>query len=350
MNSSFQFNLGNSPFTLRTLMLILAFLGVLAIELSTQAQSNRPDYLKTTYVYKEAPGCKIHADVYRLPGDDVRPAIFWIHGGALIGGDRNGIRKDQLDSYLEAGFAVVSIDYRLAPETQLPEIIGDLKDAWKWLRGEAKRLKIDRDRVAVVGHSAGGYLTLMSGFCLSPRPRALVSFYGYGDIAGDWYSKPDPYYSKQPAVSKEEAFRVVTVGPPTPNSGGVKAISENGSGDRFRFYLYCRQNGLWPQKVAGFDPDKEPRKFDPYCPVRNVTIKYPPTLLLHADQDTDVPYIQSVQMAAELKKQHVEHDLITITGGGHGFDGARKRDAKVAAAFDRVLAFLKLYLLSSAPR
>ena len=55
-------------------------------------------------------------------------------------------------------------------------------------------------------HSAGGYLTLMAGFCLKPRPQALVAFYGYGDIAGPWYSRPDPFYSRQPAVSKDAAI------------------------------------------------------------------------------------------------------------------------------------------------
>src|SRR5258708_11750927 len=174
----------------------------------------------------------------------------------------------------------------------------------------------------------------MSGFCLNPRPKALVAFYGYGDIAGEWYSRPDPHYSQQPAVPKEEAYSVV----------GGPAISENAPGNRFRFYLYCRQNGLWPKEVAGFDSDKKPRAFDPYCPVRNVTRKYPPTLLLHGDQDTDVPYAQSVQMAEELERNHVEHELITIPGGGHGFDGARRRDAKVAAAFEQVLDFLKRHL------
>ena len=74
------------------------------------------------------------------------------------------------------GFVIVSIDYRLAPETKLPAIIEDVQDAWRWLRQEGpKRFGIDPERMAAAGGSAGGYLTLMTGFCLKPRPRALVS-------------------------------------------------------------------------------------------------------------------------------------------------------------------------------
>ena len=113
-------------------------------------------------------------------------------------------------STLDAGYTIISIDYRLAPQAKLNDIIEDLVDAYRWVRIDGPKLfRIDPNRIAVVGHSAGGYLTLMAGFRLNPRPAALVSFYGYGDIAGDWYSRPDPFYSRQPAVPKEEAYQAV---------------------------------------------------------------------------------------------------------------------------------------------
>lgn len=289
---------------------------------------------RSTYTYKTVNGLPIRADVYRKSGDDIRPVVLWIHGGALITGSRRGLNAAQAERYLDAGYAIVSIDYRLAPQAKVDQIIEDLQDAYGWIRKEGPKLfRADPDRIAVVGHSAGGYLTFMAGFRVGPRPRALVSFYGYGDIAGEWYSRPDPFYNRQPAVSKEEAYRVV----------GDEVISDYRGGDRGRFYLYTRQQGLWPLEVAGHDPDKEPRAFDALCPIRNVTKDYPPTLLLHGDNDTDVPYEQSVMMARELERHGVRHEFIPMVGRGHGFDSAMW-DPAVSASFDRVLAFLQQQL------
>ena len=91
-------------------------------------------------------------------------------------------------------------------ETKLPAILEDLKDAHEWIRKAGPAVfQADPDRIIVVGHSAGGYLALMAGSVLTPPPRALVSFYGYGDISGNWCNQPDAYYSQQSAVSKEAA-------------------------------------------------------------------------------------------------------------------------------------------------
>jgi acetyl esterase/lipase len=296
---------------------------------------------KQTYVYKTVQDCPIHADVYRSPGEERRPAILWIHGGALILGDRSDLPREQLDLYLTAGYTVVSIDYRLAPETKLPAILEDVRDAYHWvMRKGAELFNVDPERLAVIGSSAGGYLTLMTGFSVHPRPKALVSFYGYGDILGNWYSQPDPYYNLEPAVSLEMAYQVI----------GGPVITGSQSNQRWLFYLYCRQQGLWPKEVTGYNPHTDPQVFEQFCPDRNVTQDYPPTLLLHGDKDTDVPFELSKQMAAALKEQHVPHRLITMKGLGHVFDilpeglpegePLRLKHPKVAEAFEAVLAFL----------
>jgi dipeptidyl aminopeptidase/acylaminoacyl peptidase len=144
---------------------------------------------------------------------------------------------------------------------------------------------------------------------------------------------PDPFHAKMPPVPKEEAYRAV---------GGPVLSGSSGKNDRLRFYLYCRQQGLWPREVTGHDPDREPRAFDPWCPVRNVSSKYPPTLLVHGTEDTDVPYEHSDLMARELERKGVEHELLTVKGAGHGLAGAKP--SVVAETQDRAVAFVNRFL------
>jgi len=287
---------------------------------------------RTTLVYKRVGSLEIQADVHRPAGNAVCPVVLWIHGGALIMGDRGGVDRRLRAPLLKAGYAIVSIDYRLAPETKLPQIIEDLRDAYLWLYEQGPKLfQVDTSRIAVAGGSAGGYLTLMTGFCVKPRPAALVSLWGYGDLAGDWYTKPSEFYRKQPLVSKEEAWKGVS-GPPVT----TRARGDKGPG---RFYLYCRQQGLWTTNVAGIDPRTQDAALTPYCPVRNVTREYPPTILIHGTNDTDVPFEQSTEMDKELARAGVDHKLIAIPNAGHGVgDGAPKL---VASAFEQALAFIE---------
>ena len=85
---------------------------------------NLPD--PKTYTYKTVGDCSIEADVY-LPADRSKPlpAIVYLHSGALILNSRKEIIPEQLIQYLEAGYAVIAVDYRLAPETKLPGIVSD---------------------------------------------------------------------------------------------------------------------------------------------------------------------------------------------------------------------------------
>ncbi len=164
----------------------------------------------------------------------------------------------------------------------------------------------------MAGLSAGGYLTLMSGFVLSPHPSALLSLSGYGDITSAWYNRPSPFYLRQPAISKEQAYRSV---------GTHCATASEKGDDRWSFYLYCRQQGIWPKEVAGHDPDRENHWFDPYSPVRNVSAVYPPTLLIHGTADTDVPYEESVKMDQKLSQFKVQHEFLRVPGGSHCLSG-----------------------------
>jgi dipeptidyl aminopeptidase/acylaminoacyl peptidase len=103
-----------------------------------------------------------------------------------------------------------------------------------------------------------------------------------------------------------------------------------------------RQNGLWTQEVTGFDPVKDEAKLDRHCPVRNVFREYPPTLLVPGTEGTDVPYQVSADMAKELARHKVAHELVTVTGAGHGLAGGDKKP--VADGHAKALAFIRARL------
>ena len=301
--------------------------------------SSESSFLKKTYTYKVVDDCRIQADVYRADDTAVRPGVVWMHGGALIVGSRNGFPRRLLDLCRTEGFVFISIDYRLAPEVKLPEIIRDVQDAWTWIRKQGPTLfHVDPDKLVATGGSAGGYLTMMTGICVEPRPTALLAYWGYGDVDGPWYSRPSQHYRTAiPLISKDEAYSAVGGQVLTGTEGNTPRQQARG-----RYYLYLRQNGLWVQEVTGFDPDAEPKKLDPYCPVRNITPEYPPILMIHGTDDTDVPYEQSAAMAKELARHGVSHELITVPGGGHGLGGGDKK--LIDEAHARALTFVKEHL------
>lgn len=291
-----------------------------------------------THTYKTIGDLEIQADVYVSQEKLLRPAVVWIHGGALIIGHRAGVNDRLKDHVLSAGYVLISLDYRLAPETKLPEIIRDIEDAFTWIHQDGVKLfNIDPTRIAVAGGSAGGYLTLTAGFRVHPRPTVLFSLYGYGDLVGDWYSRPSPHSRHHSSkMTREEAYDQV--------SGPVIADSRNREGDGAGFYRYCRQTGTWPLAVSGWDPIQDPENFFPYMAVKNVTAEYPPTIMIHGTSDTDVPHELSATMAEQLKQHGVLHELISILDGEHGLDGGDPD--LIDAAYAKAFAFIDQHLTS----
>jgi acetyl esterase/lipase len=305
---------------------------------SPASRADKPAFVKKTYTYRTVNGTAIEADVHRADDDRVRPVVVWLHGGALIMGSRDSVPKGLLDLCRSEGFALVSFDYRLAPEVKLPEIVADVEHALRWLREEGpRRLRVDPDRLVVTGGSAGGYLTLVTGFRVKPRPAALVAYWGYGDVDGDWYTKPSEHYRKAALVGKEEASRAVGGKVLTGSTGATPEQKARGL-----YYLYLRQNGLWTREVTGFDPERDRTRLDAYCPVRNVSKDYPPTLLVHGTEDTDVPHEQSAAMARELARHKVAHEFLSLKGAGHGLAGGDPK--QVAEAHRQALTFVRRHL------
>ena len=288
-----------------------------------------------TRTYKTVGSLDIKADIWHGAGAGPRPVILYIHGGGLMMASRRGMPpRWELERFTAAGYTVVSIDYRLAPATRLPDIVEDVADAWAWLHSQTRDLNIDPARIAVMGMSAGAYLALLTGYRLNPRPRAVVSFYGYGDITDAWCTQPSPFYSSKPAVTETDAFKALQTEIVAEPAGESARI-------RTELYTYARQRGVWPKLVSGHDPVTEPAWFSPYEPIRHITPNYPPTMLLQGEKDTDVPFEQAKALAQALSRNKVIHQLVSDPDWDHAFDyRANDKDPKVAAAFGLLLAFL----------
>lgn len=288
--------------------------------------------MKHTIIYKTDDRFKLKADFYGT-NQDGAPVVVYFHGGGLIWGSREDISEEMIHLYIKNGFALFSVDYRLAPESKLSDILEDVQDALSWLEEEGvKQFSIDPKRIAVVGGSAGGFLALCTG-TFKNKPRAIVSFYGYGDLSAKWAMNPSSFYRQKEWIPKELAMKLVS----------DKILSEGPVQDRYLFYLYARQQGVWVQEITGIDSSNdELRKL---CPIYQVTEEYPPTLFLHGTNDTDVPYEQSVFMRAALIKNGVYGRLITIPNGEHVFE-KDFHDSVVQDALTQVIEFLKTQLSS----
>lgn len=123
------------------------------------------------------PGGDLGIRIYRgAPGDDTRGALVFFHGGGWVIGDldTHDIACRQLA--LAGGFSVISVDYRLAPEHRFPAAVDDSIAATRWVRDNAHSLRIDPDRIAVGGDSAGGNLAAVVSIALRDAGESWLRF------------------------------------------------------------------------------------------------------------------------------------------------------------------------------
>ena len=139
---------------------------------------------------------------YPDAGEGPFPLIFYVHGGGwILGSRRDSAIACILPGALAQGFAVASVDYRLAPRTRFPENLYDVKTAVRWARANAKEYRLDPERFGMAGDSAGGYFALMIAATanvpalegetygwpgVSSEIQAACDFYGPVDMERDW--------------------------------------------------------------------------------------------------------------------------------------------------------------------
>ena len=324
---------------IRGAQVIISFIPFLLAFTNTKSQSRTHNTTKITktFSYKTIGSIEVKADFFSATSNvDLKPVIIWIHGGGLIFGSRTDIPTEQLNFYLKGGYSVVSIDYRLAPETKLPEIVSDVRDAVQWVHNYGEdSLRIDPDKIFVVGHSGGAYLALVSGYSKGFRPKAIISFYGYGDIRAEWYTNPDTLNFSDTIISTEAAQQLIR----------DTVITSASVEDRLALYFYSRQKGNWPVLVTSHHPKEQRAWFQDYCPIENIDSKYPPVLLIHGDKDADVPVSESTRLKDRLTSKRIKNRLILMKNYGHLFDvfEGGMSNPRVTDVFNEVLVFLNRY-------
>ena len=154
-------------------------------------------------VYRTVGSRRATLDVY-LPArtsntsdtERLRPAVLALHGGSWIGGSMTAFRYDARNTVIrlaQQGLVVFALDYRLARpgSPSWPAVVGDLREAVRWVRRHSGEFGIDPGRIAVLGQSSGGHLAALLATLpeergpdgVSSRVQAVVSFYGPSDLA-----------------------------------------------------------------------------------------------------------------------------------------------------------------------
>ncbi len=236
---------------------------------------------KKDVTYCTVNGVDLKMDLY--PPQDLstpRPLVVFIHGGAWQGGDKSaGEAVNDVPQLAAHGYLVASIDYRLAPKYRWPAMIEDVKCAIRSLRANAATYHIDRNRIAVMGSSAGGQLAAMAGLAdqsagfdvgeyanQSSRVQAVVDLYGPTHL-----NAPDYDATHFPIILPE-------------------VFGATGPAD--------------PVLVRA-------------SPVTYVSAQAPPFLIIHGDKDATVPPNQSQLLYDRLKAAGATAMLVMVKNAGH---------------------------------
>ena len=251
-------------------------------------------YLPALYLPKQSSTKSVH---HSPP----YPLIVFVHGGAWQAGDKSLVPSPQ--EFLERGYVVASINYRLTGTAAHPAQIKDCKTAVAWLRSHAKIFQIDPDHIGVWGISAGGHLAALLG------------------TTGDASS---PYWASFPAGISNRVQAVCDWCGPT----DLRSMARQGSSK------YKLSQAVW--SLLRGTPEEKSIIAKEASPVTYVNKKCPPFLIMHGDKDDIVPLEQSVELDKALKAAGANTTLEIIPRANHMF----YNDKLIKRVFD----FFDLYL------
>lgn len=247
--------------------------------------------------YQVANAFEAKLDLYVPTGVNTPvPAIVNMHGGGWTGGSKESDML-RLVPYLEMGFAVVNVEYRLARVSLAPAAVEDCLCALRWVIRNAKEYNIDTNRIVLTGHSAGGHLAMTTA--MIPASAGLDR--------------------QCPGNEQLKAAAIV-------NWYGITDVADILDGPNMKTYAVTWL-GSMPNRL---DIAKR------VSPLTYVRKDMPPMITIHGDADPTVPYTQAIRMHEALKQAGVDEKLITIPGGKHG--GFNRE--QTLRAYSEIRAFL----------
>lgn len=273
---------------------LLVVTGILILSLKISAQTFNPvkDVFQAgTLHYDNIPYAndtlKKHLlDVYVPPtGKNSYPVVVWIHGGAWMLNDKYadmGYMKNTLREFIDKGYAVASIDYRWSTMAVFPAQIQDCNQALEFLYQNADKYKLDKNRIALIGFSAGGHLANLVGLSNNNNVR-------------DFY-----------ADGKKPHFKIKVI------------LDFYGPAD---FLTLKGRDSKDPHNpitllLGGMVADNE-AKAKKASPITYIDKNDPPFLIVQGEKDESVNPDQAISLSEKLKAVGVKNDLIIVPNAPH---------------------------------
>ena len=274
-----------------------------------------PGYIKRKFLdvqYGTLPQQKL--DVY-LPdeGNGPFPLIIYVHGGGWSMGTKTEGALPCIIDALKSGYAIITVDYRLAPGVRFPEFLFDVKTAVRWARANAQEYGFDPNRFGMIGDSAGGHLTLMVGFTAG-HPEYEGEQYGWAGVSSAVQAIVDMYGPSILAADNAEFLR----------ESGVPSLSFGGGGSSI---------------YSAFTEDKQ--MLELISPISYVHKNVPPTMIQQGERDPIVPMQHSTLLAEKIEqvcgKDRVDLRLYPERTHSDGAFMTAENCAEVLVFFDRYL-------------
>lgn len=243
----------------------------------------KPSYPNVEYAVTGEHSLRLDLYLPAEPGG--APLLVWVHGGAWRSGSK---KENPLAPLVARGFAIASVDYRLTPVAPFPANVHDLKAAIRFLRARAGDYGYDARRVAIAGSSAGAHLAAMVGVTN-----------GHAELEGDVGSHREQSSGVHAIVSFYGASNLESI---------LKQSTPFGLGVRIPSL----------QLLLRGQPEEKPELAKLASPVAHVDQADPPLLLLHGDQDPQMPVAQSLEFLGAYQAAGRPVRFVPVHGAAHG--------------------------------